>query len=71
MISDVVMPGLSGPRYVKTLVDRFPEIKILLISGYLREGDKEEAELLNDLNYLAKPFTPVELANKVGHLVKT
>lgn len=71
VISDVVMPGLSGPRYVKTLVDRYPDIKVLLMSGYLREDDKYEAELLDDINYLAKPFTPVALANRVGGLINT
>ena len=65
LITDVVMPGLGGPAVAALVAERFPDIKILFVSGYtddavFRHGMSEEG-----VNFLQKPFSPPELAAKV------
>ena len=64
LLTDVVMPGMSGHEVAKTISTRRPEIKVLYMSGYtpdiaLRHG------VLSTAAYLQKPFSPAALARKV------
>lgn len=65
MISDVVMPGMDGPTLLKKARPLLGETRIVFISGYAEE---EFSELLSeepDVTFLPKPFSLVELAEKV------
>ncbi|MFL1780872.1 putative response regulator domain protein [Candidatus Hepatincolaceae symbiont of Richtersius coronifer] len=72
IISDVMMPGMSGPETISMVREIFPEVKTILMSGY-------EEEILNDIDgdislkgiyFLAKPFTPDVFAAKVKSVIK-
>ena len=62
LVSDVVMPGMSGPRLVELLGDRRPGLRALMLSGFARE---EVLKVGAHFAFLAKPFTRPELAAAV------
>lgn len=66
IISDVIMPGMTGPDMVVKILESYPDIKVIFISGYAEDafvnsfgGDEQE------FNFLPKPFTLKQLASKV------
>jgi PAS domain S-box-containing protein len=65
LISDVVLPGLSGPRLARLLVERRPTLRILFISGYVPEsaglGESLDPNLL-----VEKPYTVDSLLRRVA-----
>ena len=68
LVTDVVMPRLSGPELAQQLRSLRPGLEVLYMSGYndsqLVTRGLEQA----DVNLLAKPFTPDELAEQVAQL---
>jgi two-component system cell cycle sensor histidine kinase/response regulator CckA len=66
LLTDVVMPGLSGQELVQLVKRRWPEIRVLYMSGY---SDDEIENLDRDAGFLQKPFTPAELMAKVQQLL--
>jgi two-component system cell cycle sensor histidine kinase/response regulator CckA len=65
LISDVVMPGLSGVELAKQLQAKRPHSKVLLISGYFPEG----LEFVEDWRFLPKPFSPSGLPQALDNLL--
>ncbi len=64
VITDVMMPEMTGPELVRILAERYPEIAILFVTGYVGEaGDGEE---LSGHQMLRKPFTVAALADAVA-----
>jgi two-component system, cell cycle sensor histidine kinase and response regulator CckA len=64
IVSDLVMPGMDGRQLMRELGRLTPGVKVLFISGYAEtqsSGDPVQC----DVNFLAKPFTPAALAQKV------
>jgi two-component system cell cycle sensor histidine kinase/response regulator CckA len=61
LISDVVMPGMDGPTVVREARKSRPELKILFMSGYAEEQLRKSIDIEN-VNFLAKPFSVTELA---------
>ena len=59
VISDVVMPGISGEKLAVQLNEVDPQLRVLLISGYTDDAR------VQGFPFLAKPFTPEELLRKV------
>ena len=69
VVTDVVMPRLSGVDLVQKLKTVRPQLKVLYVSGYtdstvVRHGVEE-----SEANYLQKPFTPDLLTRKVRELL--
>jgi PAS domain S-box-containing protein len=73
LISDVVMPGLSGPALRRKLTSARPEIKVLYVSGYLdrAEGFRNAFEIGADVDaaFLQKPFSADDLLSAVRELL--
>ncbi len=69
VVTDVVMPGMSGPDLAQQLLAMRPGLKVLLSSGYPGEAIAHRGELLAGLAFLPKPFTPVSLARKVREVL--
>lgn len=61
IVSDVRMPGSSGPDLVRRLRALRPSIAALFVSGYATEILSEEGHLGSEVPLLAKPFLPEEL----------
>jgi PAS domain S-box-containing protein len=69
VVTDVVMPGMSGKTLAEQLRARWPEIKVLFMSGYPNEVILRHGLMNGQVNYLGKPFTPSELAAKVREVM--
>ncbi len=65
MVTDVVMPGMTGPELAKALAALRPRMKVLFMSGYADKLIGGEGELVGNMAYLQKPFSPHSLAAKV------
>jgi two-component system cell cycle sensor histidine kinase/response regulator CckA len=66
LLTDVIMPGMSGPELVRVVKVRWPEIRVLYMSGY---ADDEIEDLDRDAGFLQKPFTPSELTAKIAEVM--
>ena len=69
MITDVVMPGMSGPTLANTLVSEYPEMKIIFMSGYTGAAVVENSFIRPGSAFLQKPFSPDALKAKIRALL--
>jgi DNA-binding NtrC family response regulator len=69
VISDIVMPGMSGTRLVEDIQKRWPAIKLLLVSGHSDGVAMNPDSGARKVPLLGKPFTPVRLENMVRDLL--
>ncbi|MFI5089122.1 MAG: PAS domain S-box protein [Terriglobales bacterium] len=69
LLTDVVMPGCNGRQLARQVEQLYPQIKVLLMSGYTAEivAQQDGKELA--LAFLEKPFTPEELGLKVREVL--
>ena len=65
LVTDIVMPGMSGPALAERLVVGRPELKVLYITGYAEEAIERRAALPAGGALLEKPFTAQQLADRV------
>ena len=65
IVTDVVMPHMSGPQLVEQLCRERPDVKILYVSGYPDDALGTHGVIDPNVTLLQKPFMPSALANKV------
>lgn len=65
LVTDVVMPGLSGQDLSRQLVEHRPNLKVLFISGYSDGVLKDQGAKDRGAHFLPKPFHPTDLAREV------
>jgi PAS domain S-box-containing protein len=70
LITDVVMPGLSGPDLAKDLCARDGDLRTLFMSGYSDDTVLRHGVLAPDVSRLQKPFTPRNLLVKVREVME-
>jgi two-component system cell cycle sensor histidine kinase/response regulator CckA len=69
VVSDVVMPRMSGAELARSLHDWYPRLKVLFVSGYSEELLESHGFTPGSIRYLAKPFTAHQLAAAVRALL--
>ena len=65
LLTDVVMPEMTGHDLYECLVDRLPDLRVLYISGYTNEVFVRNGTLEEGINFLQKPFTTEQLLDRV------
>lgn len=69
MITDMMMPGLSGAELAKIVHTKYPEIKIILASGYSEEIARKELAGSSDFYFMGKPYSLEDLHRKVQEVL--
>jgi len=70
VISDVVMPGITGKELADTLCRNHPERKVLLMSGYTESIIAHHGIIDTSVQFIQKPFTRAEMAEKIQELLQ-
>ncbi|MBN2199262.1 MAG: response regulator [Candidatus Aminicenantes bacterium] len=66
VITDLMMPGISGLELLERLKVRRPAVSLIMITGYPTIKTAVQAVKLGAFDYLPKPFTPAELRSLVS-----
>ncbi|MFY9287058.1 MAG: ATP-binding protein [Alphaproteobacteria bacterium] len=64
-VTDVVMPQMDGPTLYKHIRERWPNMKVVFVSGYTEDRLREQFKSGETIYFLPKPFTLKQLAGKV------
>ncbi|MFN3945023.1 MAG: ATP-binding protein [Allosphingosinicella sp.] len=64
VVTDVMMPEMTGPELIRTMARRHPDLGVLFVTGYV--GEAGDADDLSGYDILRKPFTVSALADAVA-----
>jgi PAS domain S-box-containing protein len=70
LLTDVIMPGLSGKTLAEWLGQVNPAVRVLFISGYINNNAVRDAMSKPGTFFLQKPFNPLNLAEKVREAIE-
>jgi DNA-binding NtrC family response regulator len=68
VLSDVVMPGMNGRQLVRSLVQRHPQMRIILMSGF--DASEVQEEWPTQCPVLHKPFAPRDAVTVANELLQ-
>ena len=69
ILLDIKMPGKDGMTLMRQVKDKWPEIPVIIMSGYVTNETMEEVAKTDAATFLAKPFTPEELLRAVQQVI--
>ncbi|HKY22929.1 MAG TPA: response regulator [Vicinamibacterales bacterium] len=70
LLTDVVMPGASGPELTQALIGRKPGLHVIYMSGYTEDAIVHHGILAPGIAFLQKPFTSETLGRKIQQILK-
>jgi PAS domain S-box-containing protein len=70
LLTDVVMPKMSGPTLARNLARTRPEMRVLCMSGYTEDSVLRRGLITGELAFLEKPFTATSLTRKVREVLE-
>lgn len=65
LITDMVMPGMTGAQLTKIVKEKLPSIRVILASGYSEEIVRQELDNFDDFDFITKPYSLGDLTAKV------
>jgi two-component system cell cycle sensor histidine kinase/response regulator CckA len=72
LVTDISLPVTNGCELAKELLKRYPELKVLFVSGYVgAEVCRYYGIPVTDLFFLRKPFQPAELVERVRRVLES
>jgi len=69
LLTDVVMPQMSGEELAHTARSMHPDLKVLFASGYTRDAIMRDDRLESGVDLITKPFTYATLAAKAREVL--
>ena len=70
VITDVVMAPMDGPTLAKHVSEKYPQVKIIFISGYAEDSFRSQIKENTQAHFLSKPFNLKDLARKVKDVLE-
>ena len=70
VVTDVVMPGASGPELTRQLIEQRPALKVIYVSGYTEDAIVQHGVVTPGIAFLDKPFTSETLGRKVREVLE-
>ena len=68
LLTDVVMPNMSGPQLAEHLLPFYPQMKVLYMSGY-PEPRQPDSPLASEVDFIQKPFTKQQLLGRLREVL--
>ncbi len=65
LITDLMLPGLSGVALAEQLLERWPDLGVIVISGYTEDRTAELVRQLKPARFMHKPFSMAELSHEI------
>ena len=69
LVTDVIMPGMTGPNVVERITPKHPEMKVLYISGYTEEAISRHGVMSPGTAFLSKPIGAATFLSKIRELM--
>jgi PAS domain S-box-containing protein len=69
VLLDIKLPDMNGADVLEHIKSRYPEIKVIICSGYARDDMDRNFFALGADEFIQKPFTIAELSSKIGNLL--
>lgn len=69
LITDVIMPDMNGRELADTIVGRQNHTRVLFMSGFANDIVKRRSAHEHDIDFLQKPFSPGDLANRIREIL--
>jgi DNA-binding NtrC family response regulator len=69
ILLDIKMPGRDGMTLMRQVKQKWPQIPVIIMSGYVTAEMMEEVAKTDAATFLAKPFTPDELVQAVDQVL--
>ena len=69
LLTDIVMPEMSGPELARHMTELRPEIKIIFTSGYTNDAIARQGVLDPAVAFIQKPYRPKALARKIQEVL--
>ena len=70
VLLDIMMPQVNGIELLGIIKERWPHLKVMMVTGYPSIETAVEATKLGAFDYISKPFTPDELREKVDQALE-
>jgi DNA-binding NtrC family response regulator len=70
LLTDVIIPGLNGKALAEEMIRRYPQLKVIFISGYSDEAIAHHGILEPGMLFLQKPFSFMEMVRKVQEVLR-
>ncbi len=64
-VTDVVMPGMDGPSWVRKALETRPDVRVVFVSGYAEDSFGEAQMKIPNSVFLPKPFSLNDLTETV------
>ena len=69
LLTDVIMPGMNGGELAKRLKVTYPQVKCLFMSGYMANVTATDGVIIDEHNFIQKPFTFNKFAAKIREIL--